>query len=467
MNNKNKNPRIVKYRKRRYANVGVIIFIGIFIYFLIYTAMFVTRDKISVYEVVYGKTAESSNKYYEALAVREETVNTAPNSGYLNCFVGEGSKVAVGGAVYTIDENGKVAGLLQESLSEQNALTEENYADIKNIISEFTLNYDDSHFDSVYNFKVNIDASLLEYVNMNKINEILNGMTDTNLSLFNMIRAPKSGIVSYVIDGYEDKNYNSLKLSDFDKSSYSSNSYKSNDLIAAGTPIYKTISNEEWHIIIPFTEEDVKKYFEDTLMKIRFKEDGLTAVGDFEIIYIEGQPFGKVTLNQYMVRYASERFINVEIVEKPIEGLKIPKTSLVDMDFYTIPERFATMGGNTKEVGFLLERYDDKGNMNVEYITPQIYQCIDGYYYVSTKEFEAGWNLTLEDNSEKYTVSAKASLTGVYNINNGYCVFREVHILADSTDYYIIESGTTYGLLVYDHIVLDSSTVDENQIVYH
>ena len=208
MNNKNKNPRIVKYRKRRYANVGVIIFIGIFIYFLIYTAMFVTRDKISVYEVVYGKTAESSNKYYEALAVREETVNTAPNSGYLNCFVGEGSKVAVGGAVYTIDENGKVAGLLQESLSEQNALTEENYADIKNIISEFTLNYDDSHFDSVYNFKVNIDASLLEYVNMNKINEILNGMTDTNLSLFNMIRAPKSGIVSYVIDGYEDKNYN-------------------------------------------------------------------------------------------------------------------------------------------------------------------------------------------------------------------------------------------------------------------
>ena len=202
-------------------------------------------------------------------------------------------------------------------------------------------------------------------------------------------------------------------------------------------------------------------------MKIRFKEDGLTAVGDFEIIYIEGQPFGKVTLNQYMVRYASERFINVEIVEKPIEGLKIPKTSLVDMDFYTIPERFATMGGNTKEVGFLLERYDDKGNMSVEYITPQIYQCIDGYYYVSTKEFEAGWNLTLEDNSEKYTVSAKSSLTGVYNINNGYCVFREVHILAESTDYYIIESGTTYGLLVYDHIVLDSSTVDENQIVYH
>ena len=106
LSRKNKNPRVVKYRKKRYANVGVVIFLAIFIYFLIYTAMFVTRDKISVYEVIYGKTAESANKYYEGLVLRDETVNLAPSSGYLNCFVGEGNKVAVGSAVYTIDENG-------------------------------------------------------------------------------------------------------------------------------------------------------------------------------------------------------------------------------------------------------------------------------------------------------------------------------------------------------------------------
>lgn len=467
LSRKNKNPRVVKYRKKRYANVGVVIFLAIFIYFLIYTAMFVTRDKISVYEVIYGKTAESANKYYEGLVLRDETVNLAPSSGYLNCFVGEGNKVAVGSAVYTIDENGNVTNLLQESLSEQNALTEENYADIKEIISQFSLNYDDTHFDSVYNFKVNIDAALLEYVNMNKINEIINNMNEQNLSLFNMIKAPQSGIVSYVIDGYEDYDYKSLKLSDFDKSRYSCTNNKSNDLVAANTPIYKTIGDEKWDIIIPLSEEEVKKYFEDTLMKIRFKEDGLTAVGDFEIIYIEGKPYGRITLSQYMVKYSSKRFIDIQIVEKPIEGLKIPKTSLVDMDFYTIPERFATFGGNTKDVGFLVEKYDEDGNMTVEYVNPQIYQLIDGQYYVNTKEFSAGMNLTLEDNSEKYTISAKSSLTGVYNINNGYCVFREVHILAESSDYYIIESGTTYGLLVYDHIVLDSDTVDENQIVYH
>ncbi len=282
-----------------------------------------------------------------------------------------------------------------------------------------------------------------------------------------MIKAQKSGIVIYVIDGYENKDINSLRISDFDKTNYKSKTNKSNDLIAAGTPIYKTISNEKWDIIIPLSEDDVKKFYEDTLIKIRFKDDGITTVGDFEIIYIENNPYGKITLEQYMVRYAGERFVDIQIVDKPIEGLKIPKCSLVNMDFYTIPERFATYGGNTKDVGFLLEKYDEDGKITVEYVNPQIYQCIDGQYYVSTQEFKAGMNLTLKDNSEKYTISAKSSLTGVYNVNNGYCVFREVHILAENMDYYIIESGTTYGLLVFDHIVLDSNTVYENQIVYH
>lgn len=461
------NGRVVKYRRRRNANIGVLIFAAIFIYFLIYTVMFMTRDKISVYEVVYGKTAESTNKYYEGLILRSETVYYAPSAGYLNCFVRERDKVAVGKTVYTIDENGSISELLQEALSENSTLTSENYADIKQMISDFSLNYSDSSFEAVYDFKVDIDAALLEYVNMNKINEIVGSMNDNDLSLYKTIKADKSGIVSYNVDGYEEKTVTSLRLADFNKENYTSTSHKSNDLIAAGTPVYRAVNSEKWDIFIPLSEEDVKKYYEDDRIKIRFRRDGVTAVGDFKIIYIEGKPYGQISLEQFMVRYASERFVDVQIVEEQVEGLKIPKTSLVNMDFFTIPERFATYGGNTQDVGFMIEKYDEDGKMTVEYVNPEIYEFIDGQYYVGTDEFSGGDVLVLEDMSEKYTISAKATLTGVYNINNGYCVFREVNILAESTDYYIIESGTTYGLLVYDHIVLDSSTVTENQVVYH
>ena len=459
--------RVVKYKKRRNINVGVLIFASIFVYFIIYIAMFLTRDRISVYEVVYGKTAESSNKYYEGLIIRDETAFYAPSAGYLNCFVREGEKVAVGSTVYTIDENGSITELLQETLEESNTLTDENYASIKNMISEFSLNYDDTYFNSVYDFKVDIAAALLEYINLNAINDIIGSMSNENLSLFNMIKAEQSGIVTYYVDGYEDKTVDNLIVKDFDKNAYSRTSSKSNDLVAAGSPIYKTVNSEHWDIIIPLSEEDVTKYHEDTRIKIRFEEDGITAVGDFEIIYISGQAYGRISLEQYMVRYVSERFINIQIVEEPVEGLKIPKTALVTLDFYVIPERFATLGGNTADIGFLVEKYDEDGNVTVEYINPTIYDFSDGQYYVSTEVFSSGQNLILEDNSEKYTISAKASLNGVYNINNGYCVFREVRILDSTNDYYIVESGTSYGLLVYDHIVLDSSTVRENQVVYH
>ena len=426
-----------------------------------------TRDKISVYEVVYGKTAESANKYYEGLIVRDETVFTSPNSGYLNCFVREGEKVAIGSSVYTIDENGTISELLQEALTNENSLTDENYTAIKNMISEFTLDYTDSEFDEVYNFKIDIDSALLEYVNMNAINEIISSVDSTNHSVFKMITAQKSGIVSYIIDGYEGKTVESLSLTDFNKNNYSRTSHKTNDLIDSGTPVYKTVNSEQWDILIPLSAEDATKYADDTLMKIRFCDDDVIAVGDFQIIYIEGQAYGKISLEQHMVRFVSERFVDIQIVEEKTEGLKIPKTSLVNMDFYVIPEKFVSLGGNSTDTGFLLETYDEDGNITVEHVTPHIYEFIDGYYYVSTEDFKSRDNLVLADMSEKYTISAKKSLTGVYNINNGYCVFREVNILAESSDYYIVESGTTYGLLVYDHIVLDSDLVEENQVVYH
>lgn len=466
-NNHQRNGRVIKYKRKRSANIGVLIFVAIFIYFLIYTITFINRDKISVYEVVYGKTAESTNKYYEGLILREETVDFATTAGYLNCLVRESAKVAKGSVVYSIDLTGALSQLLEETLTEEGLITESDYAEIKQMISDFSINYSDSSFEQIYDFKTDLDATLAQLVNMNQINNLISSGNTDETFMYSTHASANSGIVSYNIDNYEGKTVTSLKLSDFNKKEYTVTSHKSNDLIAQDEPVYKTINSEQWDILIPLSDDDVKKYYEDTVIKIRFRQDGVTAVGDFKIIYIEGKPFGQITLEQYMVRYASQRFVDIQIVENQVEGLKIPKSALVNMDFFTIPERFATYGGNSQDIGFIMETYDEDGKMTVKYISPEIYEFIDGYYYVGTDEFKGGDVLVLEDMSEKYTVSAKATLTGVYNVNNGYCVFRQVNILAESTDYYIIESGTSYGLLVYDHIVLDSATVKENQVVYH
>ena len=55
---KKKKKKIIKYRKPLSVNIGFIVFFAIFAYILIYMAMYFTRDRVSIYEVVYGKNAD-------------------------------------------------------------------------------------------------------------------------------------------------------------------------------------------------------------------------------------------------------------------------------------------------------------------------------------------------------------------------------------------------------------------------
>ena len=70
------------------------------------------------------------------------------------------------------------------------------------------------------------------------------------------------------------------------------------------------------------------------------------------------------------------------------------------------------------------------------------------------------------DSSSTYRVGTdKDKLTGVYNINKGYAVFKQIKVLASNDDYTIVEAKTPYGISLYDHIALDGKSVKENQTI--
>ena len=78
----------------------------------------------------------------------------------------------------------------------------------------------------------------------------------------------------------------------------------------------------------------------------------------------------------------------------------------------------------------------------------------------------AGDVIAKTDSTKTYTIGNDVDkLTGVYNINKGYAVFKQINILTKNEDYAIIETKTTYGISLYDHIALDGSKVKENQLV--
>ena len=141
---------------------------------------------------------------------------------------------------------------------------------------------------------------------------------------------------------------------------------------------------------------------------------------------------------------------------------------------FVIPTEYLLSTSTTDEEGnvmtsefFRVQTFDDEGNMSVHDVEAGIFREQDGMYYVGTDSFEAGDVLQSADGSQTYTVSATQPLQGVYNVNRGYAVFRLVDILAENNEYYIVSSGTPYGVSVYDHIILNATLADEDQILFN
>ena len=77
----------------------------------------------------------------------------------------------------------------------------------------------------------------------------------------------------------------------------------------------------------------------------------------------------------------------------------------------------------------------------------------------------AGDILCKQEGQETYTVGKRATLIGVYNMNKGYADFKQINILYQNDEYAIVNSNTRYGLSVYDYIVLDASSVSDDQFI--
>ena len=91
---------ILKFRKRRHMNIGIIIFGIIFIYLIATIVMYLTAPHVTVYEVRQGSILKDTA--YTGLAIRDEIVVQADADGYLNYYVPDRSKVKNGSKVYTL-----------------------------------------------------------------------------------------------------------------------------------------------------------------------------------------------------------------------------------------------------------------------------------------------------------------------------------------------------------------------------
>ena len=455
----NKPTNIQAYQKKWHFNIGLVIFGVIFIYLAVTILMYLTGNHVSAYEVREGSILRDNA--YSGFVLRDETVIQADADGYVSYFANEGSKVGAKTRVYTLSD--KELEFNDSSEEEAKKLSSDEQTAILTRIQSFSEGFREEQFGDVYMLKNNIMSVLESRTNENRQAQ-LDAMAEQNSSGLQIFSAASDGIIIYSIDGYEDTTIEDITEDIFAKNEYEKKSLKNNEKIEAGDPVYKLITDDQWSIVIHLDTETAKELSEKDSVRIRFSKDQETAVADFSIHRSDGAEFGILSFNSSMIRYAKERYLDLELILEDESGLKIPKSSVTKKTFYTIPEDYLTQGGNSKETGVLVEM----GKKNPEFRKVNVYDRDEesGMVFLNMDAFNNETILVKPDSTDTCVMNKTKSIKGVYNINKGYAVFRQIHILCESDDYYIVESGNDYSLSNYDHIALDGDSVRENDVVF-
>ncbi len=450
-----------------HLNIGVIIFLCILLYISINGIIYVTRQKVSIYEITNGKSEITKNIITTGVAIRSENVINADTSGYINFYSKEGSRVKVNDIIYTIDESGTLSKLLNDAIKNNQALDSKNISEMKEDINDFVTNFDNKNFSEVYDFKYIIESDLIENINISALDTINQSLSLDGGNAVSINRSTLAGYVQYYTDGYESINADALTKDLFDETKYKKNTIINGDSIESGKPVLKIINSEEWKIAFELTDSQYNEYKDYTAVDVYFPSEKIKTSAYFEIKENNGSKYGVIKLSRYISTFLNKRYIDIEILGDTVKGLKVPKTAVIEKEFYTIPKDYMTYGGNSDDSGFQVETVKDSETL-VKFVSTDIVATDENYCYIDTEnnDIKKGDILVKPDSQERYQIATVGKLKGVYNVNTGYTVFRYIHILSEKNDYYIVESDTKYGLQIYDQIILNASLVKSNQVIF-
>ena len=331
--------KITRYPKNlNNINIGMIFFAVMALYIVISVITYMRKDHIVGYQVNEGSL--SSNNIYEALVIRKEEEVDSDAAGYVNYFQTEGSRVAVGNLVYTLDESGQLLEYLKSQGSEDVSLSDEDMAELRSQIVNFDSSFDVRDFHTVYDFKISLDGTVQKLANGSILDNIQSlNAGNGSLKSINYKSAQNTGIVVYSIDGYENFDINTITLDNFDQTKYEKKQLINNTLVKAGDPVYKLCTSEEWSVIVHEKNDEKfalmnEKAQNGEYIKVRFIKNQDESYGKVSTYSnSDGDNFVILTFTNSMITFCRDRYLNIELITEDEKGLKIPNSSIVNKSF--------------------------------------------------------------------------------------------------------------------------------------
>ncbi len=459
------NKKVVKFKKRKSVNIGIIVFLILFLYIAINVYIYFTKEQLSIYEVHEGSTAVDNR--ITALILREEQTITTDKAGYISYYQKEGARVAKNSTIYSLDDSGQMLDILATG-DVPITMSDKDNAELLHTIKDFRNSFRDESFKQVYDFKEDAGSTVLDILNTTMINNEQTLKEETGQSFsYNMIRSTQSGIISYYTDGYETVTPDSVNTDMFKTEAYKRTSLRTTDIVDVNTPIYKLITSEQWKLVLSLTKEQYEKLQGKEQIRFTVLEDDFDMTAALALSERSSQYYATLTLNKYLSNYLENRYLEVQLDFNTVDGLKIPLTSIIEKDFYLVPLEYLSMGADSTDSGLIVETYDEKsGEAKYTFTATDIYYKDDAYAYIDTEQFPAGTYIHSSTGTERYTLGPTNKLTGVYNVNLGYAVFKRIEILYQNEEYAIISDETENGLSAYDQIALDGTIAKNQAIIY-
>lgn len=453
-----------RQRKMRW-NIGMIIFAVIFVYIVINVIMFLGKKKLSVYKVTEDKITNTLS--FTGIAIRDEELLKTSQSGYITYYVEEGKRIKKNGTIFTVDKDQKVQDTFTQKVQElekkQDVVDDD---EIARKVNEYQSVYNDNHFSSVYDLKYDLKNAVLN-LNEEAMKQVIETVRQKmGTDSFQTQKSSASGVVEFYSDDFDGKSASDINAEDFEQTSYRVRKYNTADKVKKHKVVARVNKSEKWQIVIPLKEEQYKMLKDKTEVSVRFVQDQNKATAEVTVAKKGNDYFGYLKFSDYAVRYCSERFLEIDVTLDSYKGLKIPNTSIVKKKFYQVPIKYLTRGDNSTKEQFAVRNTNDNGDVTVEQKSYTIYGRDDQYCYLDPDE--VGENVVVQamDSNDTFLIEKMKTLKGVYCTNQGFADFKPIDILIEKDDYSIIASDTNEGINLYDFIVLDGSTIKENQIIY-
>ncbi|MDE7031485.1 MAG: hypothetical protein K2P63_16195 [Lachnospiraceae bacterium] len=445
--------------------IELAIFGSMTIYIIVVIVTYLRMEPIQGYEIQMGSL--SISKAYTGIAIRKEELLKSPYTGFINYFVREGERVSSRDTVYSVDESGKLASLLEANNAEEASYTDEELGEFRAEVIQYDRGFDSKDFSSVYDFKYTLEGAVMKLVNISMYDNLKTLNQSSLGGTVSLCTTGRTGYVVYSTDGYETLTPDQITEEMFDQSKYEKNRVNNNDLIEKDATVGKIVTDENWSLVIPVDAKRAAELEEAEYIEVKFIKTQETSWGQVVIHHIADAIYAELIFNNSCVTFCTDRFVDIELVVNDKQGLKIPNSAIAVKEFFIVPADYMTKGGPSGNYGVLKEKADENGNLVNVFVETNVYSSDEKQFYIDSTELQVGDYICKMDSTDKMAISNTGTLTGVYNMNKGYADFKQITVLAENDEYSIVSSNTQYGLTVYDRIVLDASSVSNNDFTYN